>query len=442
MLNSNIAGSEIQEALGRVVGSPEFLRAEQLRAFLNYIVEAELAGRGSSLNEYLIGVEALGKPKGYSPVEDGMVRNRAVALRKRLREYYESEGIDDPVQIEIPKGGYRPVFRRGAVEPLPARPPVSRKIAGARRFRDLGFVVLGAALCWIATVLLFDGRDKAQIDTIVRETLGPLLEPGNSSLIAVATGAHLLLRPENTIIPAGDPGSPVPELASWYKELRHLPPAREVYLRPSITSTMWGDLAAAVTVSKLMAAAGKDSKVLPELATSMPVFRDSSAIIIGRPEYSVIVTSLLSGAPLSIEFSEAINEYGVVEQGAPAAAVPLYTPVFDSNRHSRIAYGLVTVLPSHTASSARSKTIILSGTMSAGTQAAAEFISSPDLLRAFRADLALGGYDSLPEAYQAVVRTEVDRTMALVVEYETYRIIESGRSRRLALGSAQNGGVR
>jgi hypothetical protein len=192
-------------------------------------------------------------------------------------------------------------------------------------------------------------------------------------------------------------------------------------------------------VSKLMTAAGKDSKVLPELATSMPVFRDSSAVIIGRPEYSVIVTSLLSGAPLSIEFSEAINEYGVVAQGAPATADPLYTPVFDSNRHSRIAYGLITVLPSHTASSARSRTIILSGTMSAGTQAAAEFISSPDLLRAFRADLAGDGYDSLPDAYQVVVRTEVDRTMALVVEYETYRIIEGGRSRRLASATARDG---
>ena len=442
MLNSNIAGSEIREALGRVVESPEFFRAEQLRAFLNYIVEAEVAGRGSSLNEYLIGVEALGKPKGYSPVEDGMVRNRAAALRKRLGEYYESDGIGDPVQIDIPKGGYRPVFRRVAVEPLPAPPPPTQKIVGVRWLRDLGFAVLGATLCLIAAVLLFGGRGKAEIDPIVRETLGPLLEPGGSSLIAVATGAHLLLRPENTIIPAGDPGSPVPELMSWYGGLRHLPPASEVYLRPSITSTMWGDLAAAVTVSKLMTAAGKDSKVLPELATSMPVFRDSSAVIIGRPEYSVIVTSLLSGAPLSIAFSQAINEYGVVEQGAPATAAPLYTPVFDSTRRSRIAYGLVTVLPSQTASGGRSKTVILSGTMSAGTQAAAEFISSPALLRAFREDLSRDGYDALPEAYQAVVRTEVDRTMALVVEYATYRIIDYGKGSRLASIYDADGRVR
>lgn len=194
---------------------------------------------------------------------------------------------------------------------------------------------------------------------------------------------------------------------------------------------MWGDLAAAVTVSKLMTAEGKDSKVLPVLATSMPVFRDS-AVIIGHPEYSVIVTSLLSGAPLSIEFPKAINEYGVVEQGASAAAAPLYTPVFDSTRRSRIAYGLVTVLPSQTASSGRSKRVILSGTMPAGTQAAAEFISSPDLLRAFPENLHSDCYDVLPEAYQAVVRTEGDRTMALVVEYATYLIIDYAKGPRLA----------
>lgn len=86
-------------------------------------MEAEVASRGSSLNEHLIGVEALGKPKGYSPVEDGMLRNSAAALRKRLEKYYESDGID------IPKGG-RPVFRRVAAEPLPAPPPPMQKIGG------------------------------------------------------------------------------------------------------------------------------------------------------------------------------------------------------------------------------------------------------------------------------------------------------------------------
>ena len=67
---------------------------------------------------------------------------------------------------------------------------------------------------------------------------------------------------------------------------------------------------------------------------------------------------------------------------------------------------------------------------------------SPALLRAFREDLGRDGYDALPEAYQAVVRTEVDRTMALVVEYATYRIIDYGKGSRLASIYDADGRVR
>jgi hypothetical protein len=431
MSSRKITDQEIRDALSRVVGSPVFVQAEQLRAFLDYIVEAELAGRGSSLNEYLIGVEALGRPQGYSPMEDGIVRNRALSLRKRLSEYYESEGIGDPVQISVPKGGYRPVFHGAAEPPSPpqeAPPPVNRP----RWWRDAGFAALGAALCFLMAFSFFNWRDEPSVEPIVRNTLGPLLEPGGSSLIIVATGAHLLLRPENTLVPAGNPGTPAPDLASWRAGLGHVPPAREVHLRPAVTSAMWGDVVATATVSKLMMAAGTNAKLLPEATTSMAVLRDSNVVIIGRPEYSVIATSLLRGAQLSIEYSPAISEYGVVETSAPEGTPPLYSPVFDSTQTSRIVYGLVTVLPSQAAAGAHSRTVILSGTTSPGTQAAAEFISSPSLLRAFYRDLAKDGYTAPPEAYQAVVRAEVTGSIALEVEYVTYRTIPLRGGSRLA----------
>lgn len=434
MLNENIAGPEIRDALARVVGSSVFAQAEQLRAFLSYIVEAELAGRGSSLNEYLIGVEALGRPQGYSPMEDGIVRNRALSLRKRLSEYYESDGIDDPIQISVPKGGYRPAFKRAAAEAPPLSPTHEAPSSHPSRWRrDAGFAALGAAACLLVALSLLASRSaEPGIDPVVSNTLGPLIEPGGSSLIVVATGAHLLLRPENTLVPAGTPGSPAPELALWLSGLTHVPPAREVYLRPSVTSTMWGDVVATATVSKLMTAAGTNAKLLPEASTSMAVLRDSNAVIIGRPEYSVIVTSLLKGTQLSIEYSPEISEYGVVEINAPAGTPPLYAPVFDSTLRSRIAYGLITVLPSRAASTSPSRTVILSGTMSAGSQAAAEFISSPNLLRAFYRDLAQDGFAAPPEAYQVVVRAEVAGSIIMEVEYMTYRMIPFGEGSRLA----------
>ena len=97
-------------ALHDVLASATFLRAIQVRNFLRYICEMELAGRGATLHEYLIGVEALGRPSAYSTEHDSSVRRRAYAMRQKLQEVYEKELTDARIRIDVPKGGYVPRF--------------------------------------------------------------------------------------------------------------------------------------------------------------------------------------------------------------------------------------------------------------------------------------------------------------------------------------------
>src|SRR5450759_2399874 len=49
----------------------------------------------------------------YDPRVDSTVRIEAGKLRSRLEEYYRSDGKDDPIVIDLPKGSYVPVFRAG-----------------------------------------------------------------------------------------------------------------------------------------------------------------------------------------------------------------------------------------------------------------------------------------------------------------------------------------
>jgi len=104
--------AEKREALEEVLQSAVFFRAEQLRNFLRYICEMELAGRGSELCESLIGIEALGRPADYTPTEDASVRRRAGDLRDKLQEVYATELAGSRVRIELPKGKYVPRFVR------------------------------------------------------------------------------------------------------------------------------------------------------------------------------------------------------------------------------------------------------------------------------------------------------------------------------------------
>ena len=105
-----IQDSDKRAALEQVLTSATFVRATQVRNFLRYICEMELRGLGHTLHEYLIGVEALGRPNAYSTDEDSSVRRRAFALRRKLDEVYAHELAHARVRIIVPKGRYVPVF--------------------------------------------------------------------------------------------------------------------------------------------------------------------------------------------------------------------------------------------------------------------------------------------------------------------------------------------
>src|SRR5689334_9186934 len=105
-----LTSEQKRAALEAVLHSQTFARADQLKSFLKYVCEMEMAGRGHELTEYLIGIEALGRPASYSPGDDSVVRTRAFALRKKLQEYYEHEQPDAALRIELLKGSYCPHF--------------------------------------------------------------------------------------------------------------------------------------------------------------------------------------------------------------------------------------------------------------------------------------------------------------------------------------------
>src|SRR5512144_1345051 len=97
-------------ALDAVLRSQTFARADQLRHFLAYVGDMEIAGREQEITEYQIGVHALSRPEGFSPLEDATVRTRARLVRQRLAQYYADEAPGSDVQIELPKGSYVPRF--------------------------------------------------------------------------------------------------------------------------------------------------------------------------------------------------------------------------------------------------------------------------------------------------------------------------------------------
>jgi len=110
----HLAGREqcFQE-VDRVVNSHILHGSESLCKLLRYLTEQTLDHPGSSVKEYQIATEVFGRPGNFDPHLDSTVRVQAGRLRLKLAEYYNSEGAQDPLVVELPKGSYALSFHLG-----------------------------------------------------------------------------------------------------------------------------------------------------------------------------------------------------------------------------------------------------------------------------------------------------------------------------------------
>jgi hypothetical protein len=100
----------VLKELNEVLASPQFCNSKRYPALLRYVVEHTLAGRADNLKERTLGIEVFGRPATYDTSLDTVVRYTAGEIRKRLLLYYHDQGQDARIQIHLPAGSYVPEF--------------------------------------------------------------------------------------------------------------------------------------------------------------------------------------------------------------------------------------------------------------------------------------------------------------------------------------------
>jgi TolB-like protein len=115
----------IRQQMDRILHSGPFHQSQRRQRFLEYLVNETLAGRGERLKGYNVALEVFDRPETFDPVLDPIVRIEATRLREKLHEYYWTDGRNDPIHIDLPKGTYTPQieFRQPATAgPRPDQP--------------------------------------------------------------------------------------------------------------------------------------------------------------------------------------------------------------------------------------------------------------------------------------------------------------------------------
>ena len=129
-IDEGLDQSSIEERralIERVAASSHFGRSARLRDFLLYVGGQSLKEGCPEIHEQEIGAKVFGRPASYDRSQDNIVRVNATELRKRIEQYFATEGAHETLILEIPRGGYKPVFHR-RVPQAEETPATSREL--------------------------------------------------------------------------------------------------------------------------------------------------------------------------------------------------------------------------------------------------------------------------------------------------------------------------
>jgi hypothetical protein len=179
----------------RILQSETLRSSEALRRLLRYLAQKTIAGEADQLKEYTVAIEALGKPDSYDPRQESAVRIQVGRLRQKLVEFYHSEGKEDPVLVDLPRGRFRLSFEtRTSDTQVPTVDDVEPAPPASRRYTVLLAVLLLITFGWAvySTALLLSERKSSSVfhnswTPEVSALWEPFVSTSRPLIIAVAT---------------------------------------------------------------------------------------------------------------------------------------------------------------------------------------------------------------------------------------------------------------
>ena len=406
------------ELAQRIASSEIFARSEFLPKFLLYICDRQLSGRTHEITEQQIGERVFGRPAGYSPGEDNIVRNYAGQLRKRLEVYYERVGKGDAVCISIPRGGYVPVFQprnpigessptnTGPVEPLPveAKPveplsftPAATFPAATSSNRHWLMFALGVGVCTLvfaAALLAY----RAQAHATRYSTSHPLwssLFSSNQDTFIVPADSGLGILQNLTEEPAALADYANGKYLSSVK-LREMDDANLDDLRTQRYTSI-ADLTITARLARL-------PEVIPDRFVMryardlrMDDLRNGNAILLGAIHTDPWVNLLQQNLNFQFVCEKHVNECRIVNlHPAPGEHQTYASPATDPSQQT---FAVIAFIPNLSRSG---HLLLIGGLNMAGTQAAADMLLDsesiqPILQSARRPDGSLQPFELLVE---------------------------------------------
>ncbi|HTF68294.1 MAG TPA: hypothetical protein VK638_37015 [Edaphobacter sp.] len=393
---------EIADQIKRIAQSDRFRNSGPITKMLLFLGEQTRKGDGLPVKEYQIATEALDRGPDFDPRVDSTVRTLATRLRDRLDSYYGRGGLADRVIIDLPKGSYvlTASYREPVVSPTPlataaptspAVPSPENPPPAPRRIFPVGQLLRNGVALFVVAVSAF--------------LLGRASRPSPSKDVpttAESFWACALGNQPSLIIYSNPVFSGVLE-DSIRLESSSKPDSKATINIFSGT----GEVEAVQLLTQQLDALGDASGIQRSGLFGWDEALSHNLIFIGGPAQSTPYEQLpqLEKFALKSRTDPPFLAQGAVRNQRPEGSEPSFyvqTPGVDYGTNG-VVYAIVALTPGP---SAHHKVLILAGTNTYGTEAAARFVCDPEQLKTLYAKLGIQLNAPVPP-FEALLQAEV-----------------------------------
>jgi hypothetical protein len=431
---NSISLYEKREELRRLLQSKHFAKAKKKSRFLEFVCEQAFLGTAEKLNEYLIGVEIYERGGAFNPQDDPIVRVQAHEIRRALKKYYEEEGRDSRLRVDLPPGHYVPVFSKldsqEASGPVPSDALRASLPPSGWSALWRNALLLGLALaCGILSLLLLRERVLNRHSASIRASSPgipesmqwfwkPFLPPAGPPLIVIPN--HPLLRaahegdtPETLSHSHLIPKEKLPE----FRDTMHFRELKGFFFVPATTDfTAIGEALGLANFFELFGRAGQKIRLKASRLVDFEEVKRGNAILLGGNQ---------SWSGRIFIYPEGFRfQGGVISNKQPRSGErPLYKPEFDPvTNHLSRDYALVLMLPNE---KKEERILLIYGIYTQGSQAAIEYVTNPGRLEELHQALLelLPAKTSPPKFFQVLLETTVENFVPGKTSFISARII-------------------
>jgi hypothetical protein len=409
------------EELERILASPAFTQAQRLSRFLRFTVEQVLHGGGDSLKEYHLGIAVFDKDESFDTRTDPIVRVEAGRLRTRLKEYYASEGREDLILIDLPKGSYAPVISVRRKDIAARDIPEVHSLPGTNRWKmasvllallAAAFLILWGTSEYRLSRVLSLQRESASQQLPLPELLPiwrPFIAPGSknfavfgSPIFFASPQYNLFVRPHQ-----------INEAANLTTD-RQLLSLQERFgplAGPRYDYTLMGDAIALHRLTAFMIGYGASLTAMAAHEAVWDSIKDGNIIFLGAPRMNPLMRHL----PVQQDF-----EWDADQNVRNRNPQPGEQEVYSTPSHENVvSYAVVAALPGLRPDR---EILVLAAHGGPGTQAAVDYLTRIETVRTINQKLKLSDTGERKH-YQMLLRVFVDKGAPVKTEYITHHMI-------------------